>query len=186
MKEIIRRGTSPEKVIAKFKKENNLSDSELEYVIEYKGSKGFLSLFGKKEAVVKFVVPTVEEKLIRYLATLLKHLDIKYKDIQINTEKNTYHTHIKGVDNPGFLIGKDGKMLASIEILLNKIVDDKEHRSDNVVLDIDNYKARSNSSSSEKPSQRQSPKAKQQHVNKDRRKKVQNTPPKRARRTKKT
>jgi len=152
MREIIKRGTSSKKVIEDFLKECNLQESEMKIVVEHKGSKGFLSLFGKKEAVVKFILPKVQDRIERYLKTLLKHLNVSYQEIEITQKKNTYFTHIKGVDNPGFLIGKEGKMLESIEILLNKIVDDKEHKDDNVVLNIDSYKKRnSNSNEGGKP-----------------------------------
>jgi len=144
MREIIRRGTFYREVIDNYLNECNLQESELEIVVEHKGSKGFFSLFGKKEAVVKFIIPDVQDRIHKYLKTLLKYLAVSYKDIEIKQDKSTYHTHIKGVDNPGFLIGKEGKMLESIELLLNKIVDDKEHKDDNVILDIDNYRKRSN------------------------------------------
>lgn len=144
MREVIKRGDTPEKVIESFKKEQGLQDSELNYVIEHKGSKGFFALFGKKEAVVKFLMPDVKDSIKIYLQKLLKYLDVNYKEIEIEVDNYTYRTHIKGVDNPGFLIGKDGKMLASIQLLLNKVIDNKDRKRDNVVLDIDSYRNRSN------------------------------------------
>ncbi len=162
MREIIKRGPSAEKVIEEFKKGFRVDHSRLKYVIEHKGSRGLLSLFKKKDAVVKFIVPETEDLIKDYLKTLLKHLEITFKSIDVSQNKTTYHAHIKGVDNPGFLIGKDGKMLASIQILLNKLVDDKENKSDNVVLDIENYKARFSSDGQENKRYSKSPNKKEQ------------------------
>lgn len=150
MREIIKRGPSAEKVIKEFKKGCRFDCSKLEYVVEYKGSRGLFSLFKKKDAIVKFKVPEPEDIIKDYLKQLLKYLDISYKNIDVQFSKTTYNVHIKGVDNPGILIGKDGKMLDSIQLLLNKLVDDKEKKSDNVILDVENYKARHSGSSPDK------------------------------------
>ncbi len=152
MQEIIKRGVSPKNIIKNFSTEHSIPIDCLKYVVEHKGSKGLFSLFGKKDSVVKFYLPEVEDIIKEYLKTLLGHLNVSYRKIDIKVDKNTYFTHVKGVDNPGFLIGKEGKMLSSIQHLLNKVIDDKDHKHDNVVFDVDSYRSRHSNNNSDNKS----------------------------------
>lgn len=141
MKEIQREGISPKKVISDFLQEFNLQKEDISYTILEKGSRGLLSLVGMKQAVVKFLIPEEEDILRRFLIGLLERMKVQYNEIEINLEDNYYYIHIKGVDNPGFLIGKEGKMLISIQHLLNKLLENGEDERNRVILNIDNYRA---------------------------------------------
>jgi len=141
MKEIQREGISTEKVINDFMKEFNISKEDISYTVINKGSKGVLSLVGVKPAVVKFFIPEEEDILKRFIDGLLKRMYVEYKEIDMSFKDNYYYIHVKGVDNPGFLIGKEGKMLISIQHLLNKLLENGEDERNRVILNIDNYRA---------------------------------------------
>ncbi|MBW6515838.1 MAG: Jag N-terminal domain-containing protein [Candidatus Cloacimonetes bacterium] len=141
MKEIQREGISADKVISDFMKEFNISKEDISYTIIDKGSKGVLSLVGIKPAIVKFFIPEEEDILKRFIDGLLKRMNVEYQEIDLSYKDNYYYLHVKGVDNPGFLIGKEGKMLISIQHFLNKLLENGEDERNRVILNIDNYRA---------------------------------------------
>ena len=140
MKELQREGTAPEQIINDFLKEFNLQRKDISYTIVDEGSKGFLSLFGKKQAVVKFHIKDEKETLLKFLKTLLKKMGVDHKSIDHKLSDGYHRIHIKGIDNPGYLIGKEGRMLFSIEHILNRIIESNDEIRNKVTLDIDGYK----------------------------------------------
>src|SRR5690554_1157498 len=140
MKEIQREGTSPEKIIKDFLKEFNLQKDDISYTVIEKGSRGLFSIIGQKQAVVKFMIPEEEDMLKRFLDGLLNRMNIEFKKLDVNYKDNYYYISVTGVDNPGFMIGKEGKMLNSIQHLLNRVLENGEDERSRVILDIDNYR----------------------------------------------
>ncbi len=141
MKEIQREGVTPEKVISDFLEEFNLQLEDINYTIIDKGSRGLFNLVATKPAIVKFLIPEEEDILKRFLDGLLKRMNVEYQEMAVKFEDNYYYLHVKGVDNPGFLIGKEGKMLNSIQHLLNKLLENGDDERNRVILNIDNYRA---------------------------------------------
>jgi spoIIIJ-associated protein len=140
MKEIQREGRTLEKTIDEFLKEYNLQKEDVSFTIIEKGSRGLLNLLGKKPAVVKFMVPEEEDVLKSFLEGLLKRMDISCKEMDISYKDNYYYIHVKGVDKPGFLIGKEGRMLNSIQHLMNRVLENGNDERSRVILNIDNYR----------------------------------------------
>ena len=140
MKELQREGTAPEQIINDFLKEQNLQKEDVSYTIVDEGSKGFLSLFGRRPAVVSFKIKDEKETLLSFLRTLLKQMGVEYKSITHKKEGIYHRIHIQGVDNPGFLIGRDGRMVFSIEHLLNRTLEKDREKRGKVTLNVDNYK----------------------------------------------
>ncbi|MDD3050509.1 MAG: Jag N-terminal domain-containing protein [Candidatus Cloacimonetes bacterium] len=97
---------------------------ELIYEIVEEGSKGFLNLIGNKPAVVKFTLPGIDGKIRKFLTELFSRIEIQYEDILINhtseNDQDIYSVEITGVAELGFLIGKDGRFLDSIQHLTNR------------------------------------------------------------------
>lgn len=141
MKEIQREGKSVETIIDSFLKEFNLSKEDINYSVLEKGSQGLIGLFGKKDASVKFFIPEEEDILKGFLGGLLTRMGAAYSSIEINYKDNYYYIHVKGSDKPGFLIGKEGRMLNSIQHLLNRILENGDDERSRVILDIDDYRA---------------------------------------------
>ena len=140
MKEIQREGTSPEKVIKEFLKEFNLQKEDISYTVIEKGSRGLFNLVGQKQAIVKFMIPEEEDMLRRFLDGLLCRMDIEFKNMDVSYKDNYYYISVSGLDNPGFIIGKEGKMLNSIQHLLNRVLENGDEERSRVILDVDNYR----------------------------------------------
>ncbi len=63
------------------------------------------------------------------------NIDITYKD-------KSYFVDITGVDNAGFIIGKEAKLLDSIQHLLNQMINKQEKKQLRVKVDVDKYRER--------------------------------------------
>jgi len=142
MREILETGKSTSKIISKFMKTHNLKLDDVRFEVIEEGSRGFLNLFGQKPTTIKFLLPNSSNKLQEFTENLLEKMDIKYSEININSRKDTYFISIKGVDNPGFLIGKEGKMLDSFQYILNQMINKFEKRKNTVKVDVDGYRKR--------------------------------------------
>ncbi|MDY6915337.1 MAG: RNA-binding cell elongation regulator Jag/EloR [Candidatus Cloacimonadota bacterium] len=143
MKTIVKTGKSTSAIIAEFMQEYNVKMENIKFEVIEEGSKGFLKLFGSKPTKIKFNLPDIEEKVKEYTETVLKLMKVKYKDIVIeNPAKDTYKIEINGVDDAGFLIGKEGKLLNSMQHLLNQMINKYEKRALKLKIDVDNYRDR--------------------------------------------
>jgi spoIIIJ-associated protein len=140
MRELQREGKSVTKIIDDFLTEFGLQKEDVNYTVVDKGSKGFLSLWGTKDAVVKFFIPEEQDVLRQFLDGLLEKMDLEYQDMQVTQRNNHFNINIKGVDNPGFLIGKEGKMLNSIQHLLNRVMESSGGQQTKVFVNVDSYR----------------------------------------------
>ena len=143
MKTIVKTGKSTSAIIAEFMQENDVNMENFKFEVLEEGSKGFLNLFGSKPTKIKFSLPDVEEKIKEYTETVLKLMQISYGEVNIQTlAKDTYKIDINKVDEAGFLIGKEGKLLNSVQHLLNQMINKYEKRAIKLKFDVDNYRDR--------------------------------------------
>ena len=75
---------------------------------------------------------------LEYLQQLMKDLGIE-ASIDIITDENFLTYNIKS-DNNGFLIGKNGKALQSLQTLVNQVVGRQSKVSMKVKVDVDSYR----------------------------------------------
>lgn len=122
-------------------KEMGLTKEEVDIIVIDEGSKGFLGMFGAKNAVVKVSRKFNPEKTARnflqevFLSmNILVKIDIKVKDKQMNIE-------LSG-DDMGILIGKRGQTLDSLQYLVNLVVNKGNAPYMSITLDIENYRQR--------------------------------------------
>lgn len=139
MTKIKRSGTSVEAVIAAFRAEYKIQDWELNYEVIKKPRAGFLGLFASKTAVVSFDVPEIEDRVKLFLQLLLQKMGINYEKIYARKEGKNVHLDIAGVSDPGFLIGKNGNMLDTLQFYLNRVFD-SDRRLSIVYLDTEGYR----------------------------------------------
>lgn len=142
MREVFEQGKSTSKIISEFMKKYNMELDDFKFEVTEEGSKGFLNLFGQKPTTIKFFIPDVSDKLKEYTEGLLKRMNVKYSTVRISSKKDSHFVDIKGVDNPGFLIGKEGKMLDSFQDLLNQMINKYEKRKNTVTVNVDGYRQR--------------------------------------------
>jgi spoIIIJ-associated protein len=141
MQTIIKEGKSTSHVISDFMKEHNLELIDFKFEVIEKGAKGFLGIIGFKPVKIRFQLPDIKEKIREYLEGLLKHIQADYQSIDIKFHDHKYQIAIKSND-PGYLIGKDAKMLDGLEHLLNQMLNKHQKKTLRLSLDVDGYRER--------------------------------------------
>lgn len=142
MKIIEMEGKSTDEIISAFKSVYQLTDEQFRYEIVEEASKGFLNLIGNKPAKMKFFLLNYEEELKDLLREFLVHLNISYGDIIIHKEEDGYHADIEGLEDAGFMIGKEGKFLDSLQFLVNRMINKNDEEDIRVLLDVEGYRCR--------------------------------------------
>ena len=141
MNTIDRSGDSIEEIIRKFRSEHNISDHELRYEIIKKPSKGFFGLFANKIALVRFQLPESTDRVRLFAESLLSKMGVSFGKVISKTEGKTLFLTIEGVAEPGFVIGKNGSMLETIQYLINRVFED-DKGIERIYVDADGYRAR--------------------------------------------
>ena len=141
MQDLIKEGKSTAAIIADFMKETNLKLEEFKFEIVEEGSKGVLGIFGTKPTRIKFIFPDLNEKIKEITEGILKRINAQYKEIRVENKDNVYQVEINS-DDPGFLIGKDAKMLDSVQHLVNQIINKQEKRQLKLKFDVGGYRRR--------------------------------------------
>lgn len=122
------------------KKHFGVEEEFLKIEIIQEPVKGFLGFLGSKEGIYEVSLIETEVDIARnFIKKILDNLEVD-ASINISKENNVIKILING-DSAGFLIGKKGETLDSIQFLtgfaLNKIYKDSDFR---VFVDIQNYK----------------------------------------------
>lgn len=141
MTHIEKTGTSLEQVIRSFKQEHKIKDWELKYEVIKQPRAGFLGLFASKKAVVRFELPSIEERVAVFFENLLHKIGIMYDSVAVKMEGKTIHMEVKGCKESGFLIGKNGSMLETLQYFTNRVFED-EKNLDRIYLDANGYRDR--------------------------------------------
>ncbi len=142
MKIIEKEGKSTSEIIADFMQEYKMDLNNFKFEVIKKGSPGFLHLFGSTPTKIQFLVPDVQEQLKNYTETILNKMNVSSANIDITYKDKTYFIDINGVDNAGFIIGKEAKLLDSIQHLLNQMISKQEKKQLRVKVDVDKYRER--------------------------------------------
>jgi spoIIIJ-associated protein len=141
MKNIEIKGNNLNEIISSFRKEHKIKDWELQYEVVSKPFKGLFGIFGNKQAVVRFSLPSSEERVKLFLEQLLAYMEIKYDNIKIKTEQKTVYATINNSSDAGFLIGKNGNMLEQLQYLINRVFENVPNL-ERVYLDTEDYRYR--------------------------------------------
>lgn len=139
MEKYVYKGKNKDDVLKIALEELNLKENEISYkVTEEKGG-----LFSGKKYVIEIVKI---EDVANYGKELLQDLLDAYK-IEGTIEKKiretgiTYHIHS---NNNGLLIGKNGKILTSIQTFIKQSINSKLGIFVNVIIDVEDYKEKQN------------------------------------------
>lgn len=141
MQSIIKEGRSTSAVIADFMKEKNVSLDDFKFEVVDEGSKGLFGLIGTKPTKVKFMLPDVTEKIKEFTEGILQKIKAEYTSVQVSIKDRKYYVDIKSND-PGFLIGKEARMLDSMQHLLNQMINKQEKKQLKLKVDVDGYRDR--------------------------------------------
>ncbi len=115
----------------------NLKLNETDVMYQIEEEKG--GLFKSKTYSLKLVtLDNIKKYLIDYLTELTKNmnLDVKFES-KIREEQITIKMYS---DNNSILIGKDGRTLSSIQMILRQLVFNEINRYPYIILDVENYK----------------------------------------------
>ncbi len=140
MKQIEISAPTVEKAIRLAQMELDAFNNEIEVDVIDKGSKGFLGLFGNKEArvTVKPLPIYYERKVRDYLKEILETFDKEvYYDVSF--EGKTFRINIQG-DEISRLIGKHGKTISALQHIMNIYANRLSNTKVNVFVDVGNYK----------------------------------------------
>ncbi len=85
-------------------------------------------------------IDEIKEYIENYLSEIINKMNIK-ANIIVNVEDKIFNVSIKGRDN-AILIGKDGKNMSSLQLLMRQTLRSKTNFNIKVNIDISNYKQR--------------------------------------------
>lgn len=141
MDEIRKTAKTVEEAVAAALAELNASREEVDITVIDEGSKGFLGMFGGKDAVVlvkkNFQPEREAENFLREIFLTMGLI------VKINTEMKDKHLLIDLTgDDMGILIGKRGQTLDALQYLVNLVVNKKSPYYISVMLDTENYRQR--------------------------------------------
>jgi len=142
MKEIELKGATVDEVVSSFKSKHKLSDADFTYKVIQEPVKGLLGLFGKKPAVVRFTMQALDEDIKAFIAELAKKTSVAIDEVIISKDSHYIRIELNKVSEPGFLIGKEGRFLLSLQYILCQVFMGKDPQHRNILLDIDGYKVR--------------------------------------------
>ncbi|AMJ42550.1 MULTISPECIES: RNA-binding cell elongation regulator Jag/EloR [Anaerotignum] len=141
MDEIRKSGKSIEEAVAAALTELGASKEEVSITVIDEGSKGFLGVFGGKEAIVlvrkNFNPERAAENFLREVFLSMGLI------VKIETQMKDKHLliNLTGGDM-GILIGKRGQTLDALQYLVNLVVNKSSSAYISVMLDTENYRQR--------------------------------------------
>lgn len=140
MKTVEVSGSNLKEAVTNACKNLNATEEEIDIKIVEEGSKGFLGIFGSKEAVINATLKPkyYERKILDFLNTISKNFgsDILF---DISMRNRTFRIIING-NNVSRLIGRHGKTVAALEHILNIYANRLTDVKVNVKVDIEGYK----------------------------------------------
>lgn len=140
MKELEIRGPTSKDAIKELQLKYDAYEDELEAEVLEEGSKGFLGLFGSKEATVKVrILPKYfERKMTDFLTGVIGEFDSSvFYDVQL--AGRTFKITVDG-DQMSRLIGRHGKTVAALQHILNIYANRLSDVKVNVRVDVGDYR----------------------------------------------
>ncbi len=141
MDAIQKTGKTVDEAVEEALRELNITKDEAEIEVIEEGSRGFLGMFGAKEAVVKVKKKFDPERIAK---TFLKEMFISMGlivNIDTTLKEKQLEIKISG-DDMGIIIGKRGQTLDAIQYLVNLVVNKGTAPYISVTLDTENYRER--------------------------------------------
>lgn len=141
METIERSGETIESVIRDYCKEFRIKEWELRYDIISRPSSGFLGFIGKRKAKLRFHQEELSERIRSFVEKLLSEMGVGFSQLKARRENKSVYVDVVGCNDPGFLIGKNGNMLETIQFLANRVFE-SDRSLERVYVDLDGYRER--------------------------------------------
>ncbi|MFJ7676985.1 RNA-binding cell elongation regulator Jag/EloR [Peribacillus sp. NPDC097198] len=141
MKKITATGQSVEEAVNSALAQLNSTRDRVEIEIEDEGKKGFLGLFGARQAIVHVTLPAdpVEESL-KFLQDITRKMGVK-SEIRVQRQGKNVTFHLSG-EKIALLIGKRGQTLNSLQYLTQLVANRYSKQFLNVIVDAEDYRNR--------------------------------------------
>ncbi len=141
MKEIQRKGNSVQEILKEFSLEQKINQNQIRYKVIQENTPGFLGFFGKKKAIISIQLSDVAEMMKEFTVQLLTKMNTEFDSVKVIKEGESYQVSVIGTKEPGFIIGKEGRMLENLQYLMNRVFE-KDAGLDKIYFDVDGYKER--------------------------------------------
>ena len=141
MDKITKSGKTVDDALYEALKELHASRDEVEVTIIDEGAKGFLGMFGAKDAVIQVVNKFNPEKIaVTFLKEMFQAMKMNVS-IETSLKEKQLAIELSG-DEMGVLIGKRGQTLDSIQYLVSLVVNKGNSPYVSILLDTENYRQR--------------------------------------------
>ena len=141
MDKITKSGKTVDDALHEALKELNASKDEVEVTVIDEGIKGFLGMFGAKDAVIQVVRKFNPEKIaVTFLNEMFQAMHMNVS-IETKLKEKQLSIELSG-DEIGILIGKRGQTLDSIQYLVSLVVNKGNSPYISILLDTENYRQR--------------------------------------------
>ena len=141
MDKITKSGKTVDDALYEALKELHASRDEVEVTIIDEGAKGFLGMFGAKDAVIQVVKKFNPEKIaVTFLNEMFQAMHMNVS-IETKLKEKQLSIELSG-DEIGVLIGKRGQTLDSIQYLVSLVVNKGNSPYISILLDTENYRQR--------------------------------------------
>ena len=141
MDKITKSGKTVADALQEALKELHASKDEVEITVIDEGTRGFLGMFGAKDAVIQVVKKFNPEKIaVTFLQEMFQAMRI---EVSIETQLKDKQLSIElSGEEMGVLIGKRGQTLDSLQYLVSLVVNKGSSPYVSILLDTENYRQR--------------------------------------------
>lgn len=141
MDKITKSGKTVNDALNEALKELHASRDEVEVTVIDEGAKGFLGMFGAKDAVIQVVKKFNPEKIaVTFLQEIFQAMGMSVS-IETKLKERQLAIELSG-DEMGVLIGKRGQTLDSLQYLVSLVVNKGSSPYVSILLDTENYRQR--------------------------------------------
>lgn len=141
MKVVEKTGRTIEEALELALIEMDLSMEDVEVEVLESDSKGFLGIFGTKEAKIRVTQKeNVHELAQQFLEETLTKMNI-YAKVDVSYRDEGLYADISG-DNMSLVIGRRGKTLDALQYLANLVLNRDREEYIHLILDSENYRER--------------------------------------------
>ncbi len=132
-------GKDEQVALEKALKELNVSEKNVIYKTEKVKGKIF-----KSSVIIKIItLKEIQEFVKEYLSNLVKSMGIDEINFESSINNNTINIKMYSSNN-SILIGREGKTLKALEIIIKQVILNNINMSPKIILDVENYKDKQN------------------------------------------
>lgn len=143
MKQVTATGQTVEEAVESALAQLNTTKDKVEIDIIDEGKKGFLGIFGSREAIVKVTLqPDPIEEATNFLKNVIEKMGVN-SDIKIVRDGKLVTFHLSG-EKIALLIGKRGQTLNSLQYLTQLVANRYSKQYLTIMLDAEDYRQRRN------------------------------------------